>query len=657
MRVIFFAFLCLSLHATVPAGEIPLNAFASDAVVEQFRLSPDGQSLAYIRHIEGRSYLVTQRTGSPPKSVLYTDNTKYFFQNFHWVGNKRLLVGARYPDHRRAIETMETRMIAIDSDATGLRADLLESAYGIDGFGTRKNVPQYQHAVIGKSATDPDSVLVPLDIDTPGLPDVYSLNVQTGRLTKVANNPGGIRSWIADRQGNVRIGSGWHGKEMKVIVRAPGSTRWQTVSTYLADDKEQVKTQRLLPIGFDEDPRFLYAYASHQGRDAIFRIDTADPAFPRTLIHADDRFDVYGNLIYSVWLKKYVGIDYAGEYGKRLYWDEKAKQLQAQLDNALPGMTNRIVSSSDDGMHLLISSSAINAPAQIYWLDRITGHMTELARTRPALADEKLPRPQSITFRSRDGMPLHGYLTLPSGHDVKTAGPLPLIVFPHGGPVARDIATFDIYTQFFANRGWAVLQINFRGSSGYGNDFEQAGFRRWGLEMQDDIADGVQWSITRGIADPARICIVGSSYGGYAAMMGVVKTPNLYRCAISINGISDLRDLLRSKQDYTNYEIGVERLIGEWWRDREQLRQTSPANRAGEIRTPLLLIHGKQDRIVPVSQSEDMADALKSSGNTTFRYVELPFGDHGLSREDDRIKVFTEMENFLKQHLSALGGA
>ncbi|KAF1036029.1 MAG: Dipeptidyl aminopeptidase BIII [Herbaspirillum frisingense] len=171
------------------------------------------------------------------------------------------------------------------------------------------------------------------------------------------------------------------------------------------------------------------------------------------------------------------------------------------------------------------------------------------------------------------------------------------------------------------------------------------------MEMQDDVTDGVHWSIAQGIADPAKVCIVGGSYGGYAAMMGAIKTPDLYRCALSINGVADLRDLLANQQRFIGYEIGAERIIGQWWSDRERLRQTSPVNRAGEIRTPLLLIHGKEDRAVPVEQSRDMADALKDAGNGNYTYLELPLGDHELSREEDRARAFGEMENFLKRYL------
>lgn len=625
-----------------------MEAFASPPQVQQIKLSPDGKSLAYVLNQDGSSYLITQTgDGTKPRAVLVTDNKKYRFQDLRWVNNTRLLAGVLYPDYRYGRETTESRMLALNSDGSKLQGNLLESAYRFD---QRKHVPQYQNAVLGNSAAGTNAVLVALDIENPTLPDVYSLDVDTARLTRVAVNAGGIHQWLSDRQGNVRAGSGWRDKDIRVVVRAPGSKQWQTLAEYPADDYVLARQRGFIPLGFDDDPRYLYGSADYHGRSAIFKVDTSDPALPRTLVYADANFDVHGNLVYSKWLKRYVGVDYASQYGTQVYWDEQARALQQQLDGALPGKTNRIAHSSDDGMRLIVSSSTSNTPARYYWLDRTTGKMHELAKSYPALEGLRMPAPHAVQFQGRDGTPLHGYLT-PPWHGPATNAPL--VVLPHGGPFARDVARFDIYTQFLASRGWAVLQVNFRGSTGYGAEFEQAGLKRWGLEMQDDITDGVQWAIRQGLADAQRVCIVGASYGGYAALMGVVKTPDLYRCGISINGVSDLRELLANAQGYIGYEIGAERQIGRWWGDREQLRQTSPVNRAREIRTPLLLIHGEQDRIVQVDQSRDMADALKDAGHRDYQYLELPLGDHSLSRQEDRLRALTAMEAFLKRYLDA----
>jgi dipeptidyl aminopeptidase/acylaminoacyl peptidase len=243
---------------------------------------------------------------------------------------------------------------------------------------------------------------------------------------------------------------------------------------------------------------------------------------------------------------------------------------------------------------------------------------------------------------------LHGYVTLPKDRE---PGALPMVVLPHGGPAARDAGRWDYWTQFFANRGWGVLQVNFRGSAGYGEHFLRAGFQRWGLEMQDDITDAVQWAVREGIASPSRICIVGGDYGEYAALMGTVRTPDLYRCAISFAGVSDLRRLVDHARFFDGEEVMTDARIGRWWSDRSRLKDTSPVNHAKEIRTPLLILHGRSDIVVPVVHSRDMADALKEADARNYRYVELPQGDHWLSREPDRVQVFREMEVFLKSHL------
>lgn len=635
--------------STAGADEIPLAAFASLPLISNASLSPDGLSTAYFQNIEGKSYLVTQNENGKPKAILTTDNQKFYFSRLRWVNNKRLLVGVRFPDFRYGSQTTETRMLAVNRDGSELQADLLKSQF--DSFNARKHVPQLQDGILGNIAGEPNSVLVSLDLDIAAKPDVYRLDVETAELKKVTRNPGNIYRWMADRSGETRVGIGWSDKTIKVIVKAPGSDKWETLSSYTADNYEEVRQKRMTPLGFDADPHFLYVNADHQGKEAVFRVDISKPDFPRTLIRADANFDVSGGLIYAPWLKKVVGLRYSAEYGQRIYWDDSARAFQQQLDRALPGKNNIVISSSDDGMRHIVASLSAASATRLYWLDRKTGSMILFANTYPELPAAQLATPRSVNFKSRDGLDLHGYLTLPASASAQAGHKLPLILFPHGGPSVRDVAGFDYWTQFFASRGWAVLQVNFRGSSGYGSDFETAGFKRWGMEMQDDLTDGVAWLAQEGNIDTAKVCIVGASYGGYAAMMGVIKTPDLYRCAVSVAGVADLRDLLAQSQRYIGYEISAERQIGEWWGDRERLRQTSPVNRAKEIRTPLLLIHGKEDRIVDVDQSRDMASALKNAGNKDYRYVELPLGDHNLSREEDRITTFTEMERFLKKYL------
>lgn len=251
---------------------------------------------------------------------------------------------------------------------------------------------------------------------------------------------------------------------------------------------------------------------------------------------------------------------------------------------------------------------------------------------------------QVVHYKARDGLEIEAYLTLTKSH--KPGEKLPTVIFPHGGPMASDTDRFDYWTQFFANRGYAVLQMNFRGSSDYGFDFMKAGLKGWGLAMQNDIEDGAHWMIAEGYTDPHKMCIVGASYGGYAAMMGAAKSPKLFRCAISFAGVSDLAGLVRAHHNFINYKV-VKEQIGDDTRD---LEQRSPVTFAKQIEIPVLLIHGDRDRNVRVHQSELMDKALLAAGKDV-TYVELKTGDHYLSREEDRIATFKAMDTFLAKYL------
>jgi dipeptidyl aminopeptidase/acylaminoacyl peptidase len=259
-----------------------------------------------------------------------------------------------------------------------------------------------------------------------------------------------------------------------------------------------------------------------------------------------------------------------------------------------------------------------------------------------------------VTFSARDGLEIPGYLTLPPGMGARPAQPLPAVVLPHGGPESRDVAEFAPLVQLLAGRGYAVLQVNFRGSAGYGAAFEQAGRREWGGAMQDDVTDGTRWLIGEGIADAERLCIVGWSYGGYAALMGLVREPALYRCAASIAGISDLRRLARdNSMSYLSGQMTAVR-IGRPWRDGPQLAAASPLQRANAITAPVLLVHGDRDRVVDVDQSRAMERALADAGRPV-TYLEIAGGNHALAARDHRRQLFETLDRFLREHLGAGG--
>ena len=644
--------LALSLSpAYAESGSAPPTtpAFASLPRIESIQLSPSGRHLAVLRNHEGQTFLDTQTvTGEDVHRVVSTDNREYIITWFRWVNDERLLVSVRFAATRDAIDSIETRLLAVNRDGAEQVPNLFKQSSFSSIFG-KKHFPQFQDRLVGTIPGDPRHVLLALDLEHPNAPDVYKVDVYSGDRQLIQANPSTqpdprvILHWIADRAGTVRAGVGQFQTAVHAIFRQPESSLWRELADY-----DLAKETGLVPLAFDADPAWLYVRDQHRGKAAIFKLSVMDRAADRILVVADPKFDLNGELVYAPGRKKVVGVRYSATDERVLFWDYDAQRLQARIDRAIPGTVNIIHSSSDDGrLHVVKSSGAAHSP---HWsiFDERDGRMVLLGKSYPDLEGVGLTAPTTTYVTARDGKELQVFLTVPKDRDPRH---LPMIVFPHGGPAARMPGAFNYWTQWFVSRGWAVLEPRFRGTEGYGDEWLRAGFQRWGLEMQDDLTDAVQYAIRSGLANANSICIVGAGYGGYAALMGAVKTPDLYRCAVSLGGVTDLRDLVSDSRWYLNQKPMMEMRVGSWWNDRERLRETSPVAHASEIRTPLLLMHGLMDRFVPVSQSRNLADALKSANVMTYRYVELPLADQTLSRGQDRIHVFKELEQFLTTYL------
>ena len=627
----------------------PTAAFAALPRIESIQLSPSGRHLAVLRNHEGQTFLDTQTvTGQDLHRVISTDNRDYIVTWFRWVNDERLLVSVRFAATRDGIDSIETRLMAVNRDGTEQIPNLFKQSTFPSLFG-KKHFPQFQDRLVGTIPGDQRHVLLALDLEHPNAPDVYKVDVYSGDRQLIQANPSTqpdprvILHWIADRAGTVRAGVGQFQTAVHAIFRQPESSLWRELADY-----DLAKETGLVPLAFDADPAWLYVRDQHRGKAAIFKLNVMDRAADRILVVADPKFDLNGELVYAPGRKKVVGVRYSATDERVLFWDYDAQRLQARIDRAIPGTVNIIHSSSDDGrLHVVKSSGAAHSP---HWsiFDERDGRMVLLGKSYPDLEGVGLTAPTTTYVTARDGKELQVFLTVPKDRDPRH---LPMIVFPHGGPAARMPGAFNYWTQWFVSRGWAVLEPRFRGTEGYGDEWLRAGFQRWGLEMQDDLTDAVQYAIRSGLANANRICIVGAGYGGYAALMGAVKTPDLYRCAVSLGGVTDLRDLVSDSRWYLNQKPMMEMRVGSWWNDRERLRETSPVAHASEIRTPLLLMHGLMDRFVPVSQSRNLADALKSANVMTYRYVELPLADQTLSRGQDRIHVFKELEQFLTTYL------
>ena len=642
---------CFSLMAcliAVPAGgesppnaRIPLEAFARLPLVDSVQLSPNGEHMAMLMNEEGTTRIWTQklRSKAEPNLVTETDNSAHKFMWFIWANHERLLVSITFAGSRNGIPVQETRLLAINRDGSDEMRLVRDKKVPFNE--PRGWEPQFRDNVIDRLPDDDDHILISVDLDKPGAPGVHKYNIYTGRRKRVQRSYPPITDWTTDSQGKVRVGVGYKETDFKIIVRGPDKRRWRSAWHYRLFEEPAIR-----PMGFGVDPNILYVRYPHEGKDAVFTVDISEKALERKLVFADPDYDVGGSLIISPRTYEAVGVHYISSAGLSHFWDESYRALQEATDEALPDTINYIASISRDETRYVVFATSAVEPGTYYLGDRKERRLDKIFESYPGLNHENLAAKKEVSYTSRDGLEIEGYLTLPRG---RHSGPLPAIIYPHGGPLTRDHLKFDYWTQFLASRGYAVLQMNYRGSYGYGESHLQAGLRNWGLQMQDDITDGAKWLVEQEIADPGRMCIVGSSYGGYAALMGAVKTPDLYQCAVSFAGISNLRLLLRSQFWFMGRAI-VEEQIGDTWKDRARLKETSPVEQVDKIRIPILIAHGDKDRIVDIEHAKQMVKELKRK-NKVHEYLLLEDGDHHLSLQRNRTLFLETLESFLARYL------
>ncbi len=486
----------------------------------------------------------------------------------------------------------------------------------------------------------PDEILFQMNRRNRELFDVYRLDVHSGKMTMIAENPGNVQSWITDHEGKLRLALTTDGVNTSILHRPTEDEDWGVVATY--DFKQTAR-----PLFFTFDNRAVYA-ASNVGRDkvGIFEYDLGSGTETRLIFEHED-VDA-ANLLYSRKRKQITAATYETDRLHYAFFDEQRERIQRLLDEQLPGYDNHLVSGSRDETRYVVYSGSDRTRGSYHLLDVPAMKLTRLFDLSPWLDEREMAPMQPIQVSSFDGLTLHGYLTLPQG--IEPRG-LPLVVHPHGGPWARDSWGFDPEIQFLANRGYAVLQINFRGSTGYGRKFLEASFGQWGLAMQDDVTAAVRWAIDEGIADPRRIAIYGGSYGGYAALSGLTKTPELYACGVSYVGVSNLFTWIEAFPPYWKpYLEMVYEMVGHPERDERRYRETSPLFNVERIRVPLFVAQGANDPRVKKEESDQIVEALRGRG-LPVEYLVKDDEGHGFRNEENLFEFYRAMERFLAQHL------
>jgi dipeptidyl aminopeptidase/acylaminoacyl peptidase len=658
-QVIRSALASLSLSVLVSAGaangaENPAaKAFGARETVQQASLSPDGLSIALVRPLaesQATALYVARLDGaSQPKPILGSSGRPDRLRDCNWVSNTRLVCGIFMLVTQGGVQVGYTRLVAVNAD--GSKAQELSARSNRAALGYRQDggeiidwlADDASGAVLMTRAYLPEaSTGTLLSNQKRGL-SVERVDINTLNRTPLEPPRGDVALYISDQHGAVRIfgqqpktNAGFETARINYSYRQSGAGPWLPLGTY--DDDAHTGFR---PVAVDRDLNAAYGFEWVDGRQALVRL-SLDGAMKREVLVARDDVDVDG-LVRIGRQNRVVGASFATDKRQTVFFDPALRALAASLTKALPGHpVISFVDASQDETRLLLWAGSDVDPGRYYLYDKTTHKLAEVMAGRPELADFKLAPVQSITYRAADGTAVPAYLTLPPGSDGKN---LPAIVMPHGGPGARDEWGFDWLSQYFANRGFAVLQPNFRGSSGYGEAwFEKNGFQSWRRAI-GDINDAGRWLGSQGVAAPGKLAIVGWSYGGYAALQSSVLDPDLFKAIVAVAPVTDLDALREESRDYTSFKL-VDAFIGHG----PHVKEGSPAQNAGAIKAPVLMFHGDQDSNVGVGESRLMLSRLKAAGKTADLVV-FPGLDHQLDDSQARATMLDRADGFLRASL------
>jgi dipeptidyl aminopeptidase/acylaminoacyl peptidase len=612
----------LAMGAASPdsAKLIPLRDFFKNPEKAGFQVSPDGKSISFMQSYQRRlNVFVQPRKGGA--AVRVSNETERSVAGYFWKGSSRIV----YLKDFKGDENYH--LVSVNADGSNL-VDLTP-------------FDNVRAMIIDDRPDHDDEMLIALNKRNPEVFDVYRLNLKTKELALIAENPGHITEWIPDHDGRIRVATSTDGVNASLLYRADDKSPFKTVIT--TSFKESIS-----PHFFSFDNTRLYA-SSNINRDklAIVLIDPATATEERVIFEHPDvdveslarsrKRQVITHATFTTWKRQ------------RAYFDLRTEAIFRDLERQLPGYQIGLQSHDKNESVYVISTSNDRTMGSEYLYDVAAKELTKLADRTPWLDEKDLVKMLPITYTTRDGLTINGYLTLPRGGEKK----LPLVVHPHGGPWARDEWGYNPEVQFLASRGYAVLQMNFRGSTGYGRKFWEMSFKQWGKAMQDDITDGVQHLIREGVVDRKRVAIYGASYGGYATLSGLAFTPDVYACGIDYVGVSNLFTFLNTIPPYWKPQLDMwHEMVGHPERDKALLEAASPVLHVDKIRAPLLIAQGAKDPRVNVDESDQMVAALKKRG-VAIEYILKDNEGHGFHNEENRFEFYEAMERFLAKHLGS----
>ncbi|MFN7958419.1 MAG: S9 family peptidase [Holophagaceae bacterium] len=620
IRNLFLGLALGAALAPLPAAAAPptLQDFFRNPEKTGFAISPDGRYLSWVAPYQSRLNVFVRPLAGGAETRI-TSETARDISGYFWKGDRILYVKDFGGDENFHVVSVDLSGKDLKDLTPGdkLRAEVVDALEDDD-----------QHLLVSHNRRDPQVF------------DVYRVDVKTAKETLVAQNPGNITGWLTDHAGRVRVATTTDGVSTSMLYRDKEDQPFKPILT--TNFKESVT-----PLFFTFDNQKLYV-SSNRGRDkaALFEFDPAT-AKEGKLIFEHPEVDV-DQLVFSRKRKVLLAAAFTTWKAQRHFLDAEAKAMFEKVQAQLPGYEVFFSASDKAEQKYIVVSMSDRTRGRRYLYDKPTGKLTLLAEVAPWLKEADLAEMKPVTYTSRDGLTIHGYLTLPKG---KAAKNLPVVVNPHGGPWHRDVWGFNPEVQFLASRGYAVFQMNFRGSTGYGRKFWEASFKQWGRAMQDDITDGVAWLVKQGVADPKRVAIYGGSYGGYATLAGITVTPDLYAAAVDYVGVSNLFTFMKTIPPYWKPFLAMmHEMVGDPEKDKAQLEATSPVFLAERIKTPLLIAQGAKDPRVNKAESDQMVEALKKRG-VEVEYLVRENEGHGFHNEENRFAFYGAMERFLGKHL------
>lgn len=606
--------------------QIPLEDFFRNSERTGYQLSPDGSYISYMAPYKDRLNVFVRRVDETDEhAIRITNETERSVAGYMWADNQRLL----YMKDTAGDENYQ--LYGVHRDGSDDRAYT-----AFDGVRT---------SLIDDLEEQQGVVMIGMNKRNPEVFDPYRLNIETGELTLLAENPGNIQGWMTDHDGRLRVATAIvDGVNTQILYRDTEDEPFKPVLT--TNFRDVVSFMEFTP-----DNKEVYAATNlHRDKTILVRMNPAT-CEELEVLYENERYDI-ASISYSRKRKKLLSVYCTGHKEPvRHYFDTEEEQLRQRIKAHFPNQRYGIADTDKAEENYLIYVGGDRTRGSYWHYNALTDEAKKIADLAPWIKSDEMNAMHPVCYTTRDGLQIEAYLTLPDGLTPDTAKQLPVVVNPHGGPWARDCWGYSSEVQFLSNRGYAVFQMNFRGSTGYGRHFLEASYKQWGLKMQDDITDGVKWLIEQGIANPNRIAIYGGSYGGYATLAGLTFTPDLYACGIDYVGVSNLFTFMQTIPPYWRpmLEMMYEQ-VGHPEHDADQLAATSPALHADKIKVPLFVAQGANDPRVNKAESDQMVEALRQRG-VVVEYMVKDNEGHGFHNQENRFDFYRAMERFLKAHL------